>query len=154
MPFKIEPVTDADFDAMAALKYHDGGDLSSPATPAIWTTSDDAAEMAGRTRWSVKQQREMFHDDPSTRFMKVVDTDKDNAIVSIARWHYYPNGYQYKETFAWELNGKGPYADKEWPDKINVPLAKMVLDDIFRQRAEWMGQRPMWGLFCAVSEWI
>ncbi|KAL9049578.1 MAG: hypothetical protein Q9162_007147 [Coniocarpon cinnabarinum] len=144
MPLKLEPLNINDFEVMSHYKFNHDGDLIAPLVYRFWPHSEDDEVNSARNAWSLKQQREIFEEDSSVRFMKVIDTDKNNEILSLARWHCYENGYKHPEFTAFELNGTHPDADERWPEAANVPLAKAVLIPLLEARPQWMGQRPMW----------
>ncbi|KAL9084878.1 MAG: hypothetical protein Q9159_004999 [Coniocarpon cinnabarinum] len=146
MPLKLEPLNINDFEVMSHYKFNHDGDLIAPLVHRFWPHSEDDEVNSARNAWSLKQQREIFEEDSSVRFMKVIDTDKNNEILSLARWHCYENGYKHPEFTAFELNGTHPDADERWPEAANVPLAKAVLIPLLEARPQWMGQRPMWVL--------
>jgi hypothetical protein len=154
MPLQVLPVEANDFDVMSTYVLSRGGDLSGPIVPFFWPPTADEAEMAERTRWSMKQQREIFEDDLTAHFMKVVDTDRGDDIIALARWHYYERGYRHSEMLSRELNGAKPDAEATWPPQINVGLAKALLDLLLAVRPEWQGQRPMWGESHAGSVYV
>jgi len=145
MPLELRPVEAADFDVMSRYMFREGGDLIAPLVPIIWPTSDDDAANTKRNNWSLQRQKDIFYQDPTVKFLQVVDTDRDDEIISLARWHYYPEGFKPDTMLAWELNGTHPDADENWPQKINVPLAKAVLISIVTARPGWMGKEPQWG---------
>lgn len=144
MPLQLAPVERQDFDRMSAYKFNRDGDLIAPIVPRFWpsTASDDLN--SERNSWSIQQQRNIFDNDTTVRFVKVTDTDNDE-IVSLGRWHYYENGYQHPQFTAAELNGTQPDADPVWPVGANGPLAEAVLIPILEVRPKWMGQKPQWG---------
>ena len=145
MPIEVRPVEVGDFDVMSKYVFNKGGDLTAPLVPMIWPTSEDDALNTERANWSLSQQKDMFHQDPTVKFMKAVDTDNEDEIISLARWHYYPEGFKSDTMMAWELNGTLPDADETWPRGINVSLAKALLIPLLKARPEWMGSKPQWG---------
>ena len=130
---------------MSHLIANEGGDLVTPLAPLFWPTSTSDEENLKRARWSMNQQRAMFQEDPSAIFLKVVDTDHGDEVLSLARWHFYEHGYKHSEFTAWELNGKGAEADSTWPEEVNVPVARATLIPVFEARSGWMGQGRQWG---------
>ena len=145
MPLQLLPVEANDFDTMLSYVHNNGGDLIAPLVPIGWLTSTVDADNAERNRWSLKQQREIFDDDPTATFLKVIDTDDNNNIIALARWHYYEKGWQHKDMAAWELNGRAPDADQTWPKAMNKELFQAILMPLLEARSDWLGQRPMWG---------
>ena len=144
MSLKVEPVTSQDFETMSTYKFHQGGDLIAPLVPRFWPTSADDEPNGARNRWSLRQQRAFFNEDPTVRFMKCVDTS-NGEIISLARWHYYENGYKHPEFTALELNGTAPDAEQTWPGAANGALAKAIIVPILEDRPRWSGDSPQWG---------
>lgn len=149
MPLECRPMTLGDFDTASKYRYnHDGGDVCAPVLPFCWPTTSDDESMLKRTAWSMAQQRYIFEHDPTCRFMKVVDTDNDNEIIALARWHFYEDGYKHPEMTAQELN---PLTDddEDWHEGLNTQLAKDMLVPVFEGRQSWCGGGPQYGkLIC------
>jgi len=144
MPIEVRPVEAGDFEVMSKYLFNKGGDLTAPLVPMIWPTSKDDALNTERTKWSLNQQKDMFHQDPTVKFMKAVDTDNEDEIISLARWHYYLEGFKPDSMIPWELNGTLSDADENWPKGINVPLAKALLIPLLKARPGWTGSEPQW----------
>ena len=92
---RVSPVELNDFERMSAYDDTTTGDLSHPFLAVTWPASTHD-ETAARTHWSMKQQREQFLTDPTAVFMKVVD-DETGEIVSLARWHFFRDGYKHPQ---------------------------------------------------------
>ena len=144
MPLQVRLLEAADFQTLSRYIHHEGGDLIAPLVPMIWLISKDDAANTKRNEWSLRQQEDIYREDPTVHFMKVIDTDAGDEIISLARWHFYPEGYKHAEMGAWELNGTAADADKTWPKEINVPLAKALLEGILCERHEWQIHGPQW----------
>ena len=144
MTLTIKSVTLDDFSLFE--KYASPtDDLTAPLVPLGWHLDEHDKEGAlARARWSLKQQHEIFTDDPTVRFLKVVDSATSDT-VALARWHFYSHGFDPSTMSAWELNGRAPDADERWPPGMNVPLAKAVLLPLLKARPTWMTHGPQWG---------
>lgn len=96
MPIAISPLVLADFPTLHSHATSPHGDLVAPAVPAFWPISEDVAPPSPahttRLRWSLAHQQHIFESDATAHFVKAVDTDS-GEIVALARWHYYPTGY-------------------------------------------------------------
>ena len=86
-----------DFDIVAKHQFFDGGDLVPPPTSPLCWPVKTPEEAGSRLKYSTHQQRQRFLYDRTTRFMKVVDTSTSpHEIISMARWHYYPEGFNWR----------------------------------------------------------
>lgn len=147
MHLQVETVTPADLDAAATIYGPETGDLVAPLCQICWAvdpTDTDSARL--RAEWSCQQQKDLLTADPSTRFVKVIDTDvlPDQQIVALGRWHEYPSGYTQVEDL--EVTGlKDREAPDTWPKSLNKAFYTGFLDECLAGRREWMGHGHYWG---------
>lgn len=144
MSFRIEPFQDEDFDTISGFVLSKDGDLAAAAATVCWHAEGDESTRA-RYLWSLKQQRDIYANDPTAHFVKAVDTQNGNGIAAIARWHFYPDGYQDKFTPLEYLGTADPEDDGSWPEGLNKALYKAILDPLLEARRSWMGDGPYWG---------
>jgi hypothetical protein len=57
--------------------------------------------------------------------MKVIDSADKNSIVSIARWHFYPNGYDFDNQIHWKTHNLVPR--QSVPCGFNIPLHIFII---------------------------
>ncbi|KAK7753570.1 hypothetical protein SLS62_004428 [Diatrype stigma] len=164
MTLRVAPVELSDFDTFVsqASQHAPGDDLTAPPNPVAWPVSTRAeAELRARHCFALQKRR--FQEDPTVRFMKVVDDSADEGrgdIVAVARWHYYESGYAYAREAHWEmapLAAPGPAAeegasDDYPPPNFNVRLYNHILSyrDSFRE--QWIPSgKPCWMLMHLVT---
>lgn len=142
MPLKVEPVASEDWEVLKKFVRSKQGILTSPAADiGMAVTDDESGEQLNL--WSLEQQKAFFTSDPSAHTMKCVDTDRDNEIIAVARWHFYPSGYEASNL---EYAGlKPPTEDSSYPLGFNFKFYYFVLSELFAGRRAWMGNGPQWG---------
>ncbi|KAF2014230.1 hypothetical protein BU24DRAFT_423247 [Aaosphaeria arxii CBS 175.79] len=156
MPLFIAPVRLEDFDIIEkhADIYEPGDDLVAPPYPLAWpiTTREEAQH---RLQFAMAKQRRRFQEDSTARFVKVVDAPSatqidQGEIISIARWHYFPSGYDFPTMIDWELAEK--VSGQDWPQTFNRTLHDFILSTRDEARKEWIGQgSPVWILMHMVT---
>ncbi|KIW16102.1 hypothetical protein PV08_06153 [Exophiala spinifera] len=149
MAFDVAAVVDADFDRM--LKYTDetGGTLAAPLVLATWPTSSPD-ETARRNEWSIGQQRWQFHNDPTTRFMKVEDANT-GEIVSLARWHRYSDGYPLEDKYTEIDVFAPPGSSPKFPQGLNGLLHAGLLEALLDRRPDYINRGVAWVLTTLVT---
>jgi hypothetical protein len=182
MTLQILPLELLDFDQLVhhAETGPPGDDCVAAPNPLVWPVKTQE-EARVRARGAFALQKRRILRDPTVRFLKVVDTsegiDPDDNIVALARWHHYPDGYDYEREAHWEL---APDTEAGWaplladmndgiasghrddpmatypPPNFNVALHNFILSDMvsgrdaFRPR--WIPQeKPCWILMHLVT---
>lgn len=150
MPLKLHEILLEDFDNMTdhAKLFPVGDDLVGPPTPICWPVSSQT-EAQERLRFHMSKQRGRFLGDRSATYLKIVDEDT-KEIVSIARWHYYPNGYSYADGIGWEIHS--PVEGQAFPSGMNIELHNFILSARDAERKNWMAKdEPCWILMHLVT---
>ena len=131
-----------------------GDDLVGPPVPVCWPVST-REEAQTRLRIHMDKQLHRLNHDPSINYLKVID--ETGAIVSVARWHWYPNGYSYDRERHWETYPE-PANEEESPrsalgaQRFNIALNNFILGSRDAARPDWIGaQRPCWILMHMVT---
>ena len=152
MKFEVQEATSSDIESAKGFYGPETGDLCAAAFGVGWPLTDpnDMELARRRAEWSCQQQKELMENDPTTRFVKVVNTDKGNEIVAFGRWHRYPNGYQHVADLE-TVGLKDRNDPATWPDGFNKELYLGFLDELFAQRRSWMGEGPYWGTLSPTS---
>ncbi|KAI1849024.1 hypothetical protein JX265_013721 [Neoarthrinium moseri] len=180
MPLQLQPLELSDFDTLIshASTHAPGDDLVAPLNPLVWPVRT-RAEAQARARHNFALQKWRFVEDPTTRFLKVVDPEDGGQIVAVARWHFYPQGYDYAEQAHWEMapatplkkylaavNGReqpgegSSEADVESdmqedvypPPNFNIALHNHILASRDAFRPSWIpGRAPCWVLMHLVT---
>ncbi|KAK7187025.1 hypothetical protein DPSP01_005910 [Paraphaeosphaeria sporulosa] len=150
------PLDLSDFSTLIshALSGPPGSDLVGPPTPLCCpvTTQDNAS---ARLAFHFAKQRARFLGDPTVRYMKVVERDstgeKDgDSIISIARWHYYPTGYNFARDIHWETHND--LTPDMVPTGFNIALHNHILTTRDAARSAWMvAGEPCWVLMHMVT---
>ena len=146
MRFQIKEVTSADIEAARSIYGPETGDLSAAAAGVGWHVEPNNTEaLKQRAEWSCQQQKDLLENDPTTRFVMVVDADKNDEIVAFGRWHRYPNGYQLKTDLE-AVGLKDRNDPATWPEGFHKDFYLGFLDDLLADRPAWMGQDHYWGM--------
>ncbi|PVH75460.1 hypothetical protein DL98DRAFT_658045 [Cadophora sp. DSE1049] len=150
MSLKLHKVTVEDFDIMMdhANIYPPGDDLVGPPTPFFWPVTSQA-EAQERLQLHMTKQKSRFLGDRTATYLKVTD-EKTQEIVSIARWHYYPNGFSYEDAIGWEIHS--PVEGQPLPKGMNVDLHNFILMERDLERKNWIvNNEPCWILMHLVT---
>ncbi|PSN69729.1 hypothetical protein BS50DRAFT_295224 [Corynespora cassiicola Philippines] len=136
MPLQVLPLQLEDFGQLVshAVSYPPGDDLVGPPTP-ICCPVKTREEAQDRLSFHFDKQKSRFIGDPTVRYMKVIDTEKQDFIVSIARWHYYPAGYNFDSEIHWETHSPPP--DQIIPHGFNIALHNYILTTRDAARSLW-----------------
>ena len=150
MGLRLLPLAAEDFTTITghANIFEPGDDLVGPPVPLCWpvTTKEEATI---RLRCHMAKQLQRFTEDPSVNYLKVVDDS--GSIVSVARWHWYPNGYSYEKEAHWETYPQSSLVEP-WAKQFNIPLNNFILGSRDAARDDWMGKdRPCWILMHMVT---
>ncbi|KAH7145538.1 hypothetical protein B0J13DRAFT_665972 [Dactylonectria estremocensis] len=167
MPLQVLPLNISDFDQLIhhADTGSPGDDCVAPPNPVAWPVNT-GVEAQTRARCAFALQKRRVLRDPTVHFLKVVDTKEglgvngnDDNIVAVARWHYYPEGYDYDREAHWEMapdtvTSLLPYMNSEGidlslpsypPPNFNVALHNYILSDRDAFRRLWIPQgKPCW----------
>lgn len=154
--YHLSPLELPDFDTLIshALHYPPGDDLVGPPTPLCCPVTTQQ-EASARLAFHFGKQRDRFLDDPTVRYMKVVERDANgeasgDEIISLARWHFYPTGYSFARDVHWETHDGA--SDREIPKGFNVQLHNYILSTRDAARSEWMeAGKPCWVLMHMVT---
>lgn len=140
---RLLPLLADDFLAMTdhAKVFDIGDDLVGPPVPVCWPISTEE-EARTRLRVHMAKQFQRYREDPSVNYLKVID-DSD-SIVSVARWHWYPNGYSYNQEAHWETYPQASLSEP-WAKQFNIPLNNFILGSRDAARCGWIKKdRPCW----------
>lgn len=97
----------------------------------------------------MNKQKARFLGDTSAHYLKLVD-DETGEIVSMARWHWYPEGYSYSDKIHWETHN--PVEGQSWPEGMNVELHNFILSTRDAEREHWQEKgKPCWMLMHLVT---
>ena len=151
MHLQVCPLQLQDFEELIshAASYPPGDDLVGPPTP-ICCVVKTREESEARLTFHFNKQRSRFTGDPTVRYMKVVDTANNNSIISLARWHFYPNGYNFDTEIHWETHN--PIPGQSIPQGFNIPLHNHILTTRDAARSSWIpANSPCWVLMHMVT---
>ena len=143
MGLQLLLLTADDFSAMTdhANIFDLGDDLVGPPVPFCWPVST-REEARTRLRVHMAKQFQRYKEDPSVIYLKVLDDS--GSIVSVARWHWYPNGYSYKKEAHWETYSQASLSEP-WAKHFNIPLNNFILGSRDAARCGWIEKdRPCW----------
>ncbi|TVY48764.1 hypothetical protein LOCC1_G001655 [Lachnellula occidentalis] len=150
MPLRLKAMELGDFNTMTdhANIYPPGDDLVGPPTPICWPVTTQSAAQS-RLDFHMTKQKERFLGDTSARYLKIIDEDTGD-IVSMARWHWYPQGYSYTEGIHWET--QNAVEGRPWPKEMNVELHNWILMERDARREQWQEKgKPCWILMHLVT---
>ena len=150
MGLQLLPLTIDNFSALInqANIFEIGDDLVGPPAPVCWPVSTrEEAQTRLRVHMAKQLQRHMY--DPSVNYVKVVDGT--GSIVSLARWHWYPNGYSYEKESHWETYPETSLSEP-WARQFNIPLNNFILGSRDAARCNWIAKdQPCWILMHMVT---
>ncbi|KAK0103502.1 hypothetical protein ONS95_005523 [Cadophora gregata] len=150
MGLKIQNVNLEDFDIMInhANIYPPGDDLVGPPTPFFWSVISQM-EAQERLQLHMTKQKSRFLGDRTATYLKVID-EQTQEIVSIARWHYYPNGFSFEDANGWEIHS--PVEGQPFPKGMNIELHNFILTQRDLERKNWIVTgEPCWILMHLVT---
>jgi len=150
MPPKLLEIQLEDFDTIInhADLYAPGDDLVGMPIPLCWSVTTPS-EARRRLEFHMTKQKERFLGDSTARFLKVVN-DKSGEIMSIARWHWYPEGYSYTKGIHWETFN--PIEGQTWPQEMNIEAHNHILRIRDAEREHWTEKgKPCWILMHLVT---
>lgn len=145
MKLAVREATPRSFEIAKTIYGPEKGDLCAAAVPFGWAAPEagDLESARKRAEWSCQQQQDFLGRDPTVRLMQVVDEDSNDEIVAFARWHRYPEGFM--EIGDMETCGAKDRNDPAtWPAGFDKELYTGLLDDLIRQRIEWIGNQHCW----------
>lgn len=145
MPLQVLPVVISDFAILENLTEEQGGTLVDPLILDVWSVSSTQDSWRRRV-WSATQNKGRFLHDKTAHFVKVVDTDLGDEIVSLARWHFYEHGFPSENMWMEVDIFTPPPSRPEFPDGLRG-------DDLTQFIAEAVNQRKKWKL-TAQKCWI
>jgi GNAT superfamily N-acetyltransferase len=151
----LQPLQLLDFDTLIAHAHSGppGEDLTGPPTPLCCPVTTQA-DASARLAFHFAKQRARFLNDPTVRYMKAVECssadENKKEIISIARWHYYPTGYNFARDIHWETyNNPAPVVV---PKSFNIALHNHILTTRDAARSGWMAaNKPCWVLMHIVT---
>jgi GNAT superfamily N-acetyltransferase len=92
------------------------------------------------------QQRHRFLLDSTTRFMKATEAGS-SEIISIARWHYYPDGSRWSGKTWQDMDTiSAPGWKDDLPNEFNQDAWDLFATQIFISRKSWRDPGPCWQL--------
>ncbi|KAL2070002.1 hypothetical protein VTL71DRAFT_14682 [Oculimacula yallundae] len=150
MPLKLSELQIEDFETMInhANLYLPGENLIGMPTPLCWKVSSKL-EAQERLRFHMAQQKRRFLGDRTAKYLKITD-DESEEIISLARWHFYPNGYVYAKEIDWEVHN--PVEGMPFPQGMNIELHNFILRERDGERRNWMVENePCWILMHLVT---
>ena len=152
MPLKLLPLELGDFDIITEnVNEHEVGDdlIAPPASPLCWPVQNKA-EAEARTIWTMKKQKERYVSDATVRYLKVVEyVDSqpgpgNGDIISMGRWHWYPNGYHFEREFEQDIEEIAP-PKTGWPSGYKALLHLQIVREVCLHRVKWTEPgRPCW----------
>lgn len=132
---------------MLTPTHRQGGDLvTPPIAPLCWPAETDSDDALRRLEYSCSQHRAWFERDRSSHCLKAVHPE-NNEIVSIARWNYFPNGYEYARDEFVDVDEFVATEDlKVNGGSYDLDLYREMRQGRMRERAAWMAVgKPCWG---------
>lgn len=166
MPLQVLPLSVSDFEQLVhhADFGEPGDDCVAPPNPVAWpVTTRSEAQLRACCAFSLQKRRLLR--DPTVHFLKVVDKKEtgsntgEDEIIAVARWHHYPQGYDYNLEATWEMAPETmtpllPYIINESPDSLlssypppnfNLALHNYILSERDAFRSQWIPQqKPCW----------
>jgi len=128
MPLVLEPVVETDMERLMEIQT-----LSFRND--LWSQVMFPNDMSAASKATmVERARKEFHN-PNTAFVKIVDTDRDNEIVSFARWNIYK---QERPESEW----KKPREKADYGPDANNEALNDFMNILAEKRRELMAGMP------------
>ena len=146
MKFELQQAIPSDLEMAKSIYGDETGDLCAAAIGIGWPLQDpsDLTAAEPRAEWSCQQQKDLMENDPTTKFVKVVDADKNDEMVAFGRWHRYLKGYEHVADLE-AVGSKDRNDPATWPEGFNKDFYLGFIDDLFAARRTWMGEEHYWG---------
>lgn len=138
MILKVQHVDSADFELMTAYTNTETGDLVAPGIASSWPSPSSE-----RTQFSSQRELDMFHNDPSVHFMKVINDEGE--ILSLGRWHFFEEGFPTEHAKAGNTNVV------EWPEALDRTRYEAFIKAIVDKQRGRQGRKKMWVLITLVT---
>jgi GNAT superfamily N-acetyltransferase len=152
MNLQIHPLEIHDFDTLIsqADQYPPGADLTGLPTPLCCeVTTQEQARV--RLQFHFDKQKTRYQNDPTVHYMKVIDIADQNSIIGVARWHFYPKGYEFETESHWEVYDLTP-DQLLAPREFNIALYNHIITTRDAARASWIPKKlPCWILMHMVT---
>ena len=152
MPLQVLPLKVADIPTIQTYTSTNGGPLTDPLLLDCWRIDSPADELK-RNAWDAEQRTWRLLNDRTAHFVKVVDSERPDEIISVARWHYYDQGYSVED--AWmEIDCLCPPTlsstkaeDRPIPRALDMAGLRAFIDEASKQRAECpLTKGPCWSM--------
>ncbi|KAK3646805.1 hypothetical protein LTR56_008292 [Elasticomyces elasticus] len=150
--FRVERMTSTDFSDILRPCNRRGGDLCTAPLPICWPVPGEPQaydEELRRLDYSTKQQKRWFDIDPTCHFVKAVT--KDGEIACIARWNYFPNGYDMELHHLVSATEFVPAGAAAPEGPFRVELYRDMVLGMMGLRASWQPKGPAWVLMAMVT---
>jgi len=151
--FRVERMTRTDFSEILRPYNRRGGDLTVPHIPLCWPVPEgdprDDDEALLWLEYSTRLQAKLFDTDPTSHFVKAVT--RDGEITRIARWNFFPHGYDFERD---ELFDVGEFVPEGALEHYKIDLWQDMRTAVVMTRRDWIRKGPAWSVFEPVSETI
>ena len=124
MPLQLTTATSS--DAPQVIKLENEAYKSDILTPILFPGPFPADSSATRA----EQMAQQLHDDPTTRWLKVIDTNT-NEMIAFASWHVYEAG-----------KARPPVPERTFGEGCNESACKQFWGGMDEKRQRLMGQTP------------
>lgn len=129
MPLKVEPLRAEDLEAWVRICYLA---YRNTTLGCLWRSEPSPASYSTTAKF---RGRELLEHSPDAYYEKVIDTDLDNKLIAVAKWHVYEKERSEEEVKA------GFTLPAPFPEECRAAREKFMLG-IFENRWEIMGTRP------------
>lgn len=124
-----EIISDSDFDELIPLLWHSYSQPRIALLPLLFPSEDDSPEAREKAVQMSKQVfLKMRHADPSSHWLKILDTDT-GEIIGGCRWHVH-------ESDPYEKSRGKPFVALTYPEGTERDFASLVLGQVLNPRAE------------------
>ena len=129
MPLEVHPLQPEDLEAWVRLHYLA---FRNSTVACLWRSEPSAASYSILAK---SRGRELLESSPRAHHYKVVDTELDNKLVAVAKWHIYE-----KERSEEEVRSDFTLP-AQIPEECRAAREKFM-DGIFKSRWDIMGTKP------------
>jgi hypothetical protein len=142
LKFVVSRIEQHDFSSILRPRNRRGGDLATPPIPLLWPVDpEDSTASLQRLQYSNSIERKFFNVDPTAHQIKACTPEGE--IVSIARWNFFPSGYDFS---VHEYVDREALLPESGQGVMKIELYGALIKDMMSLRRQWQPKgQGCWG---------